>query len=163
MRQKLITSAVVSGAIAIALLVASVATEVPPTGPLANDEFGKPLESLFVGMDPDPIAKDAILENGALARDSSVPCRQTSEIASHLASWISPPSVAAYGCPGGGCSGHYQYSQSRLCPSGCNTSGRYNFFYSNPQRSPWQQGKRYAGNYACNNCGPCAERGCTNW
>ena len=53
-------------------------------------------------------------------------------------------------------------SISPLDTSFCRTA-RQKILCINPHRSPWQQGRRYAGDYACNTCGPCAEFSCTNW
>lgn len=126
MKQELI----VSGILAIALIAAIAVDRLSPQ-PLIYDESGNELESLFVGAAPDSGAVDAILEDGALAGGSSAPCQDASAMMRHFSSWISPPSVSASGC-GGSCTGHYQRSQRRQCPTGCNSNDSYRYFYSDP-------------------------------
>lgn len=157
MKQELI----VAGLLVIAL-IAAFAVDGLGLQPVICDESGNELASLFVGAAADSGAVDAILGDGALARGSPTPCQNESAVIRHFLSWISPPPVSASGC-GAGCTGHYQRSEYRQCPTGCNSNDGHRFFYSDPQRAPWYRGRQEAGDLACGNCGPCHEQDCVNY
>ena len=127
------------------------------------DDSGQTLESLFYGIVPDWDAWDSVLHDGASSRGSSIRCQDSFELVRHLSSWINPPSVAASSCGSSVCSGHYMYYEYRPCGFGCSTDGGYGFFYSDPQKAPWQNGRQDIGSLACLDCPPCAEMGCVNW
>lgn len=150
----------VSGVVAVAI-IAVVCFDGQGLSDLVYDESGNELDSLFVGVSPDLSAMDALIDDGALAR-SAVHYPNESAIMRHLSSWISPPSVSATGC-GGSCTGHYQRSERRQCPIGCNSNDSHRFFSSDPQRVPWHWGRYEVGGLACGDCGPCQEQSCTNF
>jgi len=103
-------SAEILGVLALGVVLGVAGFGARSGNPLVYDESGQSLESLFAGVIPDLAAKDSILENAARVRDKSVPCSPAPDLVQHLASWITPPSVAAYNCSGSSCSGHHMYA-----------------------------------------------------
>ena len=152
---------VIFAALASALIATVTVALLPaPSYPVYNGS-GERLESLCAGVAPDPEAKVSFLRDGAGARGASDPCQKAPALVRHLASWINPPSASAYSC-GADCNGHNMVSRYRPCPQGCDTTGGHYCYYSDPQNSPWHVGWQDAVDLACGECGPWAERSCTN-
>lgn len=156
----LLLAVTINGGIAAA---AADRPEEVPRRALAPTESGEQPESLLTSISPDLEARESIPENREPAALPAFGCGRASAMPTHLSSSISPRPMHASSCGSSSCSGHHMYADYRRCSTGCNSSGWYNFFYSSPNRSPWQNGWRYTGGSTCGDCSICVESGCTNW